>query len=644
MDSTPTDKLWKDIGQFARDVDRFERTAYALQQTGSPKHLPAIKSIIQALNDQAHALARHLKAAKGLPEGQHLLLLTQDCERDSVDLLKYLKGLVASTRAAILRNSNEPTSIVLRWAPIQSLISKSRSLRAAFESSVLYTHHEDKSFIHVCLPIPLESLERSCHSDQHIGYEKRRQRRTPWAEGYDRHISSNPSDSCAIMTAEKISQLHRHALPPSTSPHDVIRQVVTRPNCHQDVKTTQIARLCNTWEGLFYRQPLSTMVLMYATQPFEIALSAPVAQLQKMARYSSMHECHQPSYNLYYEMLETSVQGGSQDIHSTLSQLPSHCSSHQAATIRANVPYPEIESPDRASCKAGYLEEDQASESLCQLASACLMVMGLADPLYGTVFQRHLMYLAHILRQDALSVDRVQQYLDAIADTMADAQSKSPTKPIMWLDVPQMMGSLPLEPELQCHSDILTFAAREALPLPLHALPAHDEARRRFAIAAHALASWSSCLPDTHADKIFEPSLHKRRSMLKYMLTHLTPPESTVYCGKFSLWKEAIRLCNSGHVKEPTVLLVTFLASSQRPDLLFEQAFQSLLEVSGRLNGLLQALRAAARDVVSPSHFLFCIGKLEHRMRMTEEMCDDEKTRGAEGSKKEMAEIEYRGW
>lgn len=268
------------------------------------------------------------------------------------------------------------------------------------------------------------------------------------------------------------------------------------------------------------------------------------------------------------------------------------------------------------------------------LASVCLGVLRSSDPFLDAIFHRYLMYLAHILRHgDQFTDDRIRSYLDSVSEIMSHIQSTTPNKRNPWsmLPVPissqwhrtplaqyRLMDSLHLRPEFRCFADIHTFAAQEGLPLPNYIEPSHNGPCRRFAINLHALSSWTSRLRADHPLAIFEPSLQRRKSTLRYLLANLTPPESTVCDGRYSLRAEAVRMCNSGAVKEPMDLLAIFLAASRRPDLLWEQMFRPLLGTGCRFHALRDGLREELEYAVAPDLFMRCIQELEQRSQWGE--------------------------
>lgn len=382
-------------------------------------------------------------------------------------------------------------------------------------------------------------------------------------------------------------------------------------NLQYTVDATQVFSLCAEWERIFVQQPLPALVLYHATKPCEAALSAPVTRFDNTLNFQSLLCLHRILQSSCYELLDIRGTEGFRDTRLKFSGNSMNLDCDRTIVVSANGLGFDILHLKGVSDLVDDGKKNCKFDPQNHLASACLMVIKSTDPFRGTLFRRCIMYLAHLLRHASFSAETTQQYLDAIAETMNHSQARNTSRPIPWSTLPQVGDSLHFKPELQCYADILTFAAREALPLPLHMLPTYDESRRRFTVTAHALASWASCLPNLHPDKILEPSLQKRQGILRYLLTYLTPPESTVCYGKYSLWKEALRLCNSGHVKEPFQLLAIFLTKSERPDLLWEQAVRPSMEMGCDATEWLTVLRAETSGAVAPQLFQMLVCQVE---------------------------------
>lgn len=410
----------------------------------------------------------------------------------------------------------------------------------------------------------------------------------------------------------------RRSQSPPSSRHNVIERSSDQRSLQYTVDAAQVFSLCAEWERIFSQQPLPALVLYHAIKPCEAALSASVTQFDNTSNFQSLLYLHRILQSSCYELLDLR---GTEDFRDTRlkslgSSMDLNCD--RTIVVSANGLSFDILRLKGVSDLIDPGRENRECDPRNHLASACLMVMKSVDPFRSTLFQRCVMYLAHLLRHASFSTETTQRYLDAIAETMDQSQARDTSRSIPWSTLPLVGDSLHFKPELQCYADILTFAAREALPLPLHMLPAYDESRRRFAVTAHALASWASCLPKSHPDKILEPSLQKRQEMLRCLLTYLTPPESTLYYGKYSLWKEALRLCNSGHVKEPFQLLAIFLTKSKRPDLLWEQALRPSLEMGCDASELLTVLRAETSGAVAPQLFQMVVCQVEQMGSQTD--------------------------
>lgn len=390
----------------------------------------------------------------------------------------------------------------------------------------------------------------------------------------------------------------------------------------------QILQLSYEWSRVFCSEPLPALVLCQLVEPHCFDLNARVA-LGPATYKSSLWRIRERLRRCCGGLLELNAPN---DRHEFLPDSPLSSADlgvDQLIVVHANEAASKILGSEDVRNMINESSQSHEFDALSFFASVCLRVLESSDPFHDAIFHRYLMYLAHILRHgDEFTDDRIRSYLDAVSEIMSHIQSTIPNEHNPWSMFPEPivsqwhktplaryrpMDSLHLRPEFRCFADIHTFAAQECLPLPKHIESSHNGPCRRFAINVHALSSWASRLRADHPLAIFEPSLQRRKSTLRYLLANLTPPESTVCEGRYSLRAEAVRMCNSGAVKEPMDLLAIFLAASRRPDLLWEQMFRPLLGTDCRFHALLDGLREEVEYAVAPDLFMRCIQELEQR-------------------------------
>lgn len=383
------------------------------------------------------------------------------------------------------------------------------------------------------------------------------------------------------------------------------------PNNERQKKAAQIHRLVSTWNQFFQSQPLPAVILCYAIRPPEAALCASVLPLDYASHLWTLQSFKQHLGSCCSGVLE--FQMPDESLSDNINEAPM-----KSSTVEIDKPIIVFASQDIAEFVDSVevrgvihsLTRSQGFDPLSHLASACLMVMKSATASQGTTLQRYLMYLSHILRHSThFSKSKIQEYIYAIATTMSHFQSTNPATTLLWSMRPQPMDSLHLKPGLRSSTDIFTFAASEALLLYPWWTPSDFEGGRRFTIAAHALSSWVSRLQYDHPMKKFEPSLDRRKEVLTYLLHNLVPPESMV--GTYNLWTEALRLCNTGTVKEPTELLTIFIAASMRPILLWHQAFDPLVATGYCTKVILGLLKGRIKDAAAPELLMRLTAEIE---------------------------------
>ena len=569
-------------------------------------------------------------------------MLVQECEHSGLQLLAYLHKFVAHTRATISRASNKAIRVNFEWTHIRNLIDKLKSLRASLEDTALVACHNSERSTHPSLLTPPAESNGSWlpRNQNYDGIQ------TPIASPEDWIHNQSPEslvyDCSSATTCSPNDGPCRNPQSLPASWQGTCQQMFEKPNLEDNIEVMQTLQLSHEWNKVFRHQHLPALVLSYAIEPSAVALNAPVAL--DCASYSeSLQRLEQHLERVCSGLLKISIPMDRS--HDVLHKTPTGLEIHQLVVVDADKTISEIFGPKETRDTIHEVTRTQGFDPLSHLASACLTVMRCADPTHYNVIQRYLMYLAHILRHAThFSLDKMQLYLDGASETVSHMQSQTRSKAAPWSTLPQPMDSLHLTPELHCYTDIRTFAAREALPLHPRMEPSDDEPRRRFAITAHALSSWASHLPDSHPHKMFEPSLQKRKEVLRHLLIHLTPPESTVCYGRYSLWKEAVRLCNTGFVREPVELLVVFLAASQRPDYLWKQAFGSLLGMNWRPSGLLDVLRGKVEGAVAPELVMMFIGELERREEHSGRCVGYNVRRVDDGGKNSTDSFEYLGW
>ncbi|KAF3036566.1 hypothetical protein E8E12_005454 [Didymella heteroderae] len=267
----------------------------------------------------------------------------------------------------------------------------------------------------------------------------------------------------------------------------------------------------------------------------------------------------------------------------------------------------------------------QSYDPLECLANACVLVLTSTDPARDSIFHRYLMYLAHILRNAPhFPPKKLDFYLKCISDAMHQSRIASssprssqhrPAQSIRSLYHLTPLAhyrpndSLHLKPEIRRHADIYTFAAEEALLGPHIELHVSDPTHH-FAIAAHALCSWTYRSDPDSDLQIFVPALEQRKTTMRHLLTHLLPPKSAACQGMYSLWWEVKRMFNKGVLRDAMDLMAVFLGASARPDVLWAQTLRPMVESSMgcRLAALKEALEAELRFAVAPERFQSCLG------------------------------------
>lgn len=437
--------------------------------------------------------------------------------------------------------------------------------------------------------------------------ESRSHTQSPWSRTADFKVELHDSPGTHALDCKDVT--HHHFQPSSSHQQEYHDCTIHKIKSDLGLKPAQIFELYRVWSTLFCLPAMPALVLYYALFPSDIALGAPVSRLEgnSLERLIEALEQHMAHYTGGLFQINMPGQGetdSTQRLHNT---------GRDALVVR---PVDEavaafLDSRHHQDAIQG-LANAQGFDALKQLASAFLMIMKTADPYKSDTVQRHLMYLAHTLRYATHLPDHeVQLYLDAIANTMSYHQAAVPNRQLPWYIAPQPLQSLHLKPELRIFSDIRTFAAKEGLRRPPHQDPPVDEPRRRFAITANALSSWSSCMRPCHPLKLFEPCLERKKAVMTYLLINLTPPESIV-CG-YSLWTEAVRLCNTGTVAEPAELLAIFLAASERPDLLWNQILGPAAGMGSRSERILNVLRDKIGDAVAPDLLVYLITQIEQR-------------------------------
>lgn len=537
-----------------------------------------------------------------------------ECEDSGIQLLAYLHKLVANIRANISQVTQGALKVKLDWHILQDFIDKSSSLRLFLAHATVLDYRPNTSGTkQVSANLLGNATSRQIPIHVNLGVKSldaADAESLMQEEGHSSSVSAKFESQDNSRGDENLSNLQsihagsqglHHRLFGLTSPY-------------RQTQAIQILHLVCTWRELFHDLPLPALVLFHAIKPPHSALGVSVAPFSHASHAGALQCLKERITSCCNGLLEVVTTGDvtSHD-HYKMSLDSPNVDLDQPVVVVASQAFAESVESFSARDLMRNLTTSQGFDAPSHLASSCLRLMRTTGPLHTTTtLQRYLMYLTHILRHSAhLSPDTMQQYLSAISSTMASFQSSTSSNPLPWSTLPQPMDSLHLKPEFRIYSDVFTFAAREALPLHPHTHVAHDETRRRFAITAHALSSWSSRLHDTHALKRFEPSLDRRRAVLLYLLRHLAAPESCV-CG-YSLWAEAVRMCNSGYVREPVELLGILLATSRRPDLLWQQGLEPLLASGYRTNGILDSLKDKVEEAVAPALLIRLIVEMERR-------------------------------
>ena len=333
------------------------------------------------------------------------------------------------------------------------------------------------------------------------------------------------------------------------------QRMLSSMNDEHQVQAAEIFQLLRTWQEIFEQQPIPALVLYHA-------VNNPAATHEASIPWKLEHIANRIRSRCN-GLLEISFVN-----NPTLTEKETREAETPVVTY-LHLTVAEFLSLDEVQNVTFGLTERRGYDPLQHLATACLQVMTLKPLLRTRTLKRYMLRLAGICRQATRwSIDSVFYYLCAADEAMSHlSYGKTPWH---WSIAEEMTVMGQVVPCLSQFSDIRTFATEQGFCCPKAMLHPVEDINTRFAITAHALGSW---VRDRDTDKLFVPSLKRRRGILAYYLETLIGPETVVF--GTTIWNVATELCAQagGALEDELELLVVLLEASRRPELLWSQTY-----------------------------------------------------------------------
>ncbi|RYN71864.1 hypothetical protein AA0117_g8992 [Alternaria alternata] len=250
------------------------------------------------------------------------------------------------------------------------------------------------------------------------------------------------------------------------------------------------------------------------------------------------------------------------------------------------------------------LTNDMALEPTSSLASACLSTMKLANHSDRDMLKWYLEAAAGFCRKSTITDPQViQRYVYEMDRIMSELHENSLSFPdhrshdssLHWSVTSHSLKLDVIDPAVEKHASIHSFAAGRGLLPHLRLLPPDTDHEERFVIVLYALSMWKDQLSCTDHTKV---SLEDASEALSYLLRNVSGPESVAF--DTSLWRQALLLCtnmstNPTSTWEAAQLLKIFLSTVSSPQSLWHESVKAWQSTSTNPTHVLKSFRSSTK-------------------------------------------------